>query len=110
VADGCKNWASDALVEVLDDRRAWFYATVDGHAHDAGPQGGAVHRYATADGGATWSLDRVITPKGKTFGALTLVHAAHPDARLLFCDRSDNAVYLWGERGYVGAAGIAAAP
>ena len=107
VTDGIANWASDALIELIDPQSAWLYTTRNGQP--TGTMGGEIHRYRTDDGGASWRHDRRITDS-RTTGAITLVHNAHPDARILFCDRASNAVFLWGERGCVGAAGIGSQP
>jgi hypothetical protein len=49
----------------------------------------------TRDGGRSWVQDAEIAADGIAYGAVTLVHNAHPDGAILFCNRDDNTIYLW---------------
>ena len=99
VAKGCNNWVCDALLRVESNEDACMYVLPDGPVK--GLKGGMVHRYRTRDGGQTWAKDREIAKDRNTYGAITRVHNAHPDAAVLFNSRASNHLYLWGAQGFV---------
>ncbi|MBN1583299.1 MAG: hypothetical protein JXA89_21495, partial [Anaerolineae bacterium] len=102
VATACNNWASDALIQVEKNGVAALYVTPNGRANNEGNMGGNLRRYVTRDGGRTWTKACEIAADGIAYGAVTLVHHAHPDGAIVFCNRDDNTIYLWGRRGFVG--------
>jgi hypothetical protein len=99
VAKGCNSWTTDALLRVESNEDACMYVTPGGS--ERGVKGGMVHRYRTRDGGQTWAKDREIATDNNTYAAITPVYNAHPDGVILFCNRRDNHLYLWGAQGFV---------
>jgi hypothetical protein len=101
VAKGCNNWVCDALLRVESNEDACMYVMSDGPVSNKGLKGGRVYRYRTRDGGQTWAKDSEIAKDRDSYGAITRVHNAHPDAVVLFSNRKSNHLYLWGAQGFV---------
>jgi hypothetical protein len=97
VADGCDSWSDDAWIFVTSPREMYFYVAAHGEG-GSGHNGGFLEEWKSTDGD-NWAFSSTITSFDHAW-AVTRVHNAHDDARILFT-RTDNwKLYLHGKSGY----------